>query len=99
MEGENEHVKVKMGGEKGAAGQTKKRGESKKSGGPNMDKLGKHGCDLGGLKATERGVGDTRERSETSRGIVGAQTPAWIKPTHIQREGLGGKEHGTLRLR
>lgn len=32
MEGENEHVKVKMGGEKGAAGQTKKGGNPRRVG-------------------------------------------------------------------
>lgn len=51
----NDQVKVKMGGQNGAAGQ-KRRGESKKIGGPKMAKLGENGRDLEGLKVTKGGA-------------------------------------------
>lgn len=87
MEGDNERVKVKMGGEKGAAGQTEKGGNPRRAG----VHLRTNCTKTGGRKFAETGVGDNRERSETGRGPVGAPKPAWIQPASLQREGLGGK--------
>lgn len=87
MEGDNERVKVKMGGKKGAAGPARKRGDPRRVG----VRIRTSRINLGGRKFAERGVGDNGERSETGRGPVGAQKPAWIQPTSLPREGLGGK--------